>query len=138
MPTSTPQRWLQIHPRDNVMVALQLLKKGETIPWYDGKIVLQEDIPAKHKFMLTDLKTGDNMIMYGVLIGKAQQFIPKGGLMKTENTKHAADPYAFRNVKYSWEAPDVSKFQHRTFNGYQRSDGRVGTANYWLFIPTVF
>ena len=26
----------------------------------------------------------------------------------------------------------------RTFNGYHRSDGRVGTANYWLFIPTVF
>ena len=24
------------------------------------------------------------------------------------------------------------------FNGYHRSDGRVGTANYWLFIPTVF
>jgi altronate hydrolase len=22
--------------------------------------------------------------------------------------------------------------------GYHRSDGRVGTANYWLFIPTVF
>ncbi len=37
-----------------------------------------------------------------------------------------------------WTPPDVSKFAGRTFNGYHRSDGRVGTANYWLFIPTVF
>jgi altronate hydrolase len=32
----------------------------------------------------------------------------------------------------------VERFRNRTFNGYHRSDGRVGTANYWLFIPTVF
>jgi altronate hydrolase len=58
--------------------------------------------------------------------------------MTTENTKHAAEPYSYRNVKFKWHAPDVSKFRERTFNGYHRSDGRVGTANYWLFIPTVF
>ena len=39
---------------------------------------------------------------------------------------------------FNWQPPDVSKFTGRTFNGYYRSDGRVGTANYWLFIPTVF
>jgi altronate hydrolase len=32
----------------------------------------------------------------------------------------------------------VSKFANRTFMGYKRSDGRVGTANYWLFVPMVF
>jgi altronate hydrolase len=58
--------------------------------------------------------------------------------MSTENTKHAAEPYTYRKVNYSWQAPDVSKFKGRTFNGYHRPDGRVGTANYWLFIPTVF
>ncbi|RYY90834.1 MAG: altronate dehydratase, partial [Chitinophagaceae bacterium] len=44
----------------------------------------------------------------------------------------------YRGVKFEWSAPDVSKFAGRTFNGYHRPDGRVGTANYWLFIPTVF
>ncbi|RZK93000.1 MAG: altronate dehydratase, partial [Pedobacter sp.] len=39
---------------------------------------------------------------------------------------------------YEWHAPDVAKFAGRTFNGYHRADGKVGTANYWLFIPTVF
>src|SRR4029453_8158681 len=54
------------------------------------------------------------------------------------NIKHAADKYDYRGAKYEWQAPDVSKFKGRTCNGYHRSDGRVGTANYWLFIPTVF
>jgi altronate hydrolase len=131
-------RWLQIHPRDNVMVALQLLKKGESIPYNNSEVVLQEDIPAKHKFMIADLQKGDSMFMYGVLVGKAQEFIPKGGLMKTANTKHAAEPYAYRNATYTWQPPNAERFRTRTFNGYVRSDGRVGTANYWLFIPTVF
>jgi altronate hydrolase len=76
--------------------------------------------------------------MYGVLVGKLQFDVPQGGRMTTDNTKHAADPYDYRGVKYEWHAPDVSKFKNRTFNGYHRSDGRVGTANYWLFLPTVF
>src|SRR5690606_9199110 len=46
--------------------------------------------------------------------------------------------YFYRPFKYQWTPPDVSKFRDRTFMGYRRSDGRVGTANYWLFIPTVF
>src|SRR5262249_8771325 len=49
-----------------------------------------------------------------------------------------AQPYDYRGVRYEWHAPDVSKFKNKTFKGYHRSDGRVGTANYWLFIPTVF
>jgi altronate hydrolase len=58
--------------------------------------------------------------------------------MTTANVKHAAQPYSYRAANYQWHAPDVSKFKGRTFNGYHRSDGRIGTANYWLFIPTVF
>ncbi|HLF46616.1 MAG TPA: UxaA family hydrolase, partial [Chitinophagaceae bacterium] len=70
--------------------------------------------------------------------GKVQTRISKTSRMTTENSKHAAEPYAYRNARFEWQAPDVSKFKNRTFNGYHRSDGRVGTANYWLFIPTVF
>jgi altronate hydrolase len=42
------------------------------------------------------------------------------------------------NEKTDWIKPDVSKFVNRTFNGYHRSDGSVGTANYWVVIPMVF
>jgi altronate hydrolase len=129
---------LKVHPKDNVLVALQNLAKGQTINYNGENYVLQENISAKHKFFTSDMNAGDAIIMYGVLVGKAQQFIPRGGLMTTANTKHAAQPYDYRGVKYEWHAPDVSKFKNRTFNGYHRSNGRVGTANYWLFIPTVF
>ena len=129
---------LKIHPKDNVIVALANLKRGEVVAVEGVEYVLKEDINAKHKFFTKDLNTGDEIIMYGVLVGKAQCFIPCGGLMTTANTKHAADPFAFRAAKYEWHAPDVSKFKERFFKGYHRSDGRVGTANYWLFIPTVF
>ncbi|MBO9617607.1 MAG: altronate dehydratase [Niabella sp.] len=129
---------LKVHPKDNVIVALQDLKKGQEVT-YDGKAyVLTEDIPAKHKFFMNDMHAGDEIIMYGVLVGKAQEHIPAGGRMTTANTKHAADPFEYRPYHYTWTPPDVSRFKDRTFNGYHRADGKVGTANYWLFMPTVF
>jgi len=132
------QAFLQIHPNDNVLVALQDLPQGQLIRWKDEEFSLQEAVAAKHKFFINSLDTGENVIMYGVLVGKAQNPIPKGGLMTTENVHHAAEAYAYRDVDYHWTKPDASKFEGRTFNGYHREDGTVGTANYWLFIPTVF
>ncbi len=129
---------LKVNPKDNVIVALQNLAKGDTVQYNGETYVLQEDIPAKHKFYMSDMNAGDAVIMYGVLVGKIQHFVLKGMRMSTDNLKHAAEPYVYRKVNYEWQAPEVSKFTGRTFNGYHRSDGRVGTANYWLFIPTVF
>ena len=129
---------LKVHPKDNVLVALKNLAKGETIVFEGQEYVLQDNIPSKHKFFLQDMDQEDEVIMYGVLVGKAQNFISRGGLMSTANVKHATQPYDYRGSNYTWHAPDVSKFISKTFNGYHRSDGRVGTANYWLFIPTVF
>ncbi len=129
---------LKVHPKDNVIVALKDLRKGQTVQYEGISYEMQEDIPAKHKFFMQDLQKGGEIIMYGVLVGKAQADITCGSRMSTENTKHAAEPYTYRKTDYRWQAPDVSKFKGRTFNGYHRKDGRVGTANYWLFIPTVF
>ncbi len=129
---------LKVHPTDNVLVALKNLNKGDTVSYNGEQYLLQDAVGAKHKFFTKDMKTGDAVIMYGVLVGKAQKDIAKGGLMTTDNVKHAAEPYSYKGSHFSWQAPDTSKFKNRTFNGYLRSDGRVGTANYWLFIPTVF
>lgn len=132
------QRILHIHPDDNVLVALDDLKKYEILVFNDEEYFLPEAIPAKHKLFMCDMHAGDEVIMYGVLVGKAQHDIARGSRMTTGNTKHAAKDYAFRNYQYQWTPPDISRFEGRTFKGYHRSDGRVGTANYWLFIPTVF
>ncbi|HSC39899.1 MAG TPA: altronate dehydratase family protein [Chitinophagaceae bacterium] len=132
------QAVVKMHPDDNLLVALSDLPAGEPIVFNSETFVLQEVVKAKHKFFATALQPGDPVIMYGVLVGKAQEAVCRGGLVTTENVKHAAAPYAYRPTEYHWEAPDTAKFSRRTFNGYKRSDGRVGTANYWLFIPTVF
>lgn len=138
MSASVKKSFIQIHPDDNVLVALQDLPKGMTLDWNGEIITLQDDIQAKHKFFITALAVGEDVLMYGVLVGKATVFISKGGLMTTTNVHHASQNYAYRNVDYKWQVPDVSEFENRTFNGYHRDNGEVGTANYWLFIPTVF
>lgn len=134
----TKKQVVKLHPDDNVLVALSDLQKGEIISFENETFILQDLIKAKHKFYTRDMIKGQEVIMYGVLVGKVQNDISKGSLMTTENLKHAADPYAYRNTSYEWQAPDVSKYKNKTFKGYKRNDGRVGTANYWLFVPTVF
>ena len=129
---------IKIHERDNVITALTTLQKEEQVRWGADSFDIKEEIPAKHKFFAKDFNTGDEVYMYGVLVGKALMPVAKGSRMTTENVKHAAEKYAFRNVKNDWTPPDVSQFINRTFRGYKRDDGKAGTANYWLFIPTVF
>lgn len=129
---------LKIHERDNVIVALQNIAKGETIHFNGQDYVLVEDIPAKHKFYMNNMKPGEEVYMYGVLVGKIQTDVLRGSRMSTENLKHAAEPFEYRPYHYQWQPPDISKFSGKTFNGYHRADGKVGTANYWLFVPTVF
>lgn len=132
------KKYLQIHPKDNVLAALTDLGKGTPID-YDGRgFELATDVQAKHKFTVEQLNIGDEIIMYGTLVGKATKPIAQGESITMENVVHASMEYAVGNEKLSWEAPDVSRWKERTFNGYHRADGSVGTANYWLIIPMVF
>lgn len=129
---------LKIHPLDNVLIALTDLLKDEKVSWEGEEYELTENIPAKHKFVASRLLPGEEIIMYGVLVGKSQTTIEKGSVIRTENVQHASSAYEVGERKLDWQKPDVSKFLGRTFSGYQREDGKVGTANYWLVIPMVF
>ncbi|MEO7802516.1 MAG: altronate dehydratase family protein [Ginsengibacter sp.] len=129
---------LKIHPLDNVAVALTDLPKGETINENGFHLLLVSDVLAKHKFALVDLNTNDNITMYGVLVGKAVEPIQKGGLLTTANIRHATNEYTIKERKAEWHAPDVTGWKSKTFNGYHRADGSVGTANHWVVIPMVF
>jgi len=128
----------KVHPADNVLVALTNLGEG-TVVNYDGEdYTIIGKVPAKHKFVTKDIMPGDELFMYGVLVGKAQHFIPRGSAITTSNVKHAAKGFEVGERKLGWPKPDVSKFKDKTFIGYHREDGKVGTANYWLVIPMVF
>ncbi len=132
------QKILSIHPDDNVLVALQDLPADELIQFEGINILLKETIPAKHKFYLQNLSMGSSVKMYGLLVGKVTKDVLAGERLSVNNLHHAAEPYVFKPYNYQWHAPDVAKYANSTFLGYQRADGKVGTANYWLFIPTVF
>lgn len=130
--------YLQIHPSDNVLVALKDLPKGNKINWNGSSFELKEPVRGKHKFTLVNLSEGDPIRMYGVLVGKAVFSIEQGAAITTKNVVHASDDFGLRERKLQWQSPDVDRFQNKSFLGYHREDGRVGTANHWLVIPLVF
>lgn len=130
--------YLQIHPNDNVLVALRDLAEGTKVSFMGQEIILQEAIRAKHKFTIEALPKDAAVLMYGVLVGKMNIAVAAGTGLNTQNLRHAADDFKVGTRKLDWVKPDVSGFAGRTFQGFHRSNGAVGTANYWLVIPLVF
>ncbi|GIZ08886.1 UxaA family hydrolase [Flavobacterium sp. UMI-01] len=136
----TQQKVLKIHPKDNVLVALTDLPKGTTVTFESNTYEIQNDIAAKHKFVTEDLDEGGAVYMYGVLVGRAKNKIVKGELISTSNLVHDTEKYGVSSSQQQskWSAPDISKFANKTFLGYHRADGKVGTENNWIIIPLVF
>ena len=132
-------RVLHLHPHDNVAVALEDLDEGTKV-LLDGKqFVLGGFIAAKHKFALSDIPAGQTIYLYGIKVGTAIQLIPKGKAITVENTVNATSEVIKTNPRtFKWSPPDTDTFRDRSFPGYHRPDGQVGTANYWLVIPMVF
>ncbi len=130
---------LQIHPADDAIVALRDLTAGQEVAGADGKRwVLKEMIAAKQKFAARDMVPGDLLTMYGVIVGRATQSIQAGALLHTHNVVHETSAFSGKQKDYVWQAPDASRWQGRTFEGFRRSSGRAGTANHWVVIPLVF
>jgi altronate hydrolase len=132
------EKILRVDPKDNVLVALTGLPAGEPITFAGEQYIPPSDIPAKHKFAIRDLAVGEEVIMYGGVVGLIRQPIPRGGLLSTRNVQHDASGFGPKVGEYTWSAPDVAGWSSRTFDGYHRADGQVGTRNYWLVIPLVF
>jgi altronate hydrolase len=128
---------IKIHPKDNLIVALEDLKKGAVISLENEEIILQEDIRQKHKFALNDFSKGELLVMYGVGVGVANQNINKGSALTTQNMDNAFnDNISFEKAGTLTDHPKEKS--DRFFMGYPRKDGSVGTQNIWLFFPLVF
>ena len=131
-------RVLQLDSSDNVLVALTDLKQGEVIEHAGITYVLRSNVPAKHKFTISSMAVDDAIIMYGVTVGKAMKPIAEGELLTTSNIRHEASPFQPQSRKPAWTAPEVERRAQSTFQGFWRSDGQVGTRNYWVVVPLVF
>jgi altronate hydrolase len=132
------KKLIKVHPSDNVAVALVNLTAGDIVPFEDDEIKIVFDVKAKHKISLTRFNEGDRIMMYGVLVGKANGIIEKGDVLTVTNVKHESEKVFKKTGDIGWEVPNVDKWKDKTFLGYQREDGQVGTANVWLFFPLVF
>jgi altronate hydrolase len=133
------RRALRIHPHDDVLVALTDFKAGESIDMYEATLTVVTPVRAKHKIALRDFAADDPIHMYGVLVGRATHAIRRGEALTTENVRHDASPVDLTAaVGRTWQAPDTRRFAGRTFDGFHRADGRVGTRNLWLVLPLVF
>jgi altronate hydrolase len=131
-------RVLKLDSSDNVLIALTDLNQGEQIEFEGQTYQLVSNVPAKHKFSTGNLAVSDHVIMYGVLVGAAMKPIQRGERITTSNLQHQATDFHEQSGEYRWTAPDVSRWKQRTFLGYHRCDGQVGTRNYWIVVPLVF
>lgn len=123
---------LQIHPRDNVAVALEDLSAGSSI--LNG-CVSSAAIPQGHKIALYDIRRGEQIVKYGCVIGHATQDIPRGALVHVENMATNLDnagAYRYEPVRHS--LPEVSP---RHFMGFRRADGRAAIRNEIWILPLV-
>lgn len=129
---------LQVSPEDNLLVALRDLSEGEEVEWEKGTLTVTEKIPAKHKLANCDLSAGDSSYMYGVLVGEAIEPISRGQRVNTRNLVHRSSDYQQSGEAQEWNPPPVERWKDKTFMGFHRKDGSVGTANHWVVLPMVF
>lgn len=124
---------IQIHPEDNVAVALEAIAGGEALEL--GGLTAREEIQRGHKVALRDIPAGGDIVKYGCVIGRAKEDIPAGAWVHVHNTRtglseEAAYSYHHKTLPLPQTAP-------RTFRGFRRPDGRAAIRNELWIIPTV-
>lgn len=131
------KKYILINDKDNVAVALKPLTRGEII---NDHLVLVDDIPQGHKFAICELNPGEDIIKYGNSIGKATKTISKGSHVHVHNIKtdlSGGIEYSYNPSEKSSHIISPRRDLPTTFNGYIRSDNKVGIRNEIWIIPTV-
>jgi altronate hydrolase len=135
---------LRVHPRDNVLVALRDLKPGETLQAPNQELVAKSSVPRGHKLAASAIGAGAEVRKYGWPIGRATQDIAPGEHVHTHNlatalTAHEDYTYvpAAAAAAEARAPVDAVASPDRTFLGYLRRNGRVGTRNEIWVLCTV-
>jgi altronate hydrolase len=120
---------------DNVAVAARPIAKGTVLDLGGGPVAVREPIALGHKVAVREIGEGRPVRKYGQIIGFASKTILPGSWVHTQNVK--ADLFERDYAFASEPAPPPLSVEPRTFMGYLRPDGRVGTRNYIAVISTV-
>lgn len=127
-----PLAALRLHPDDDVAVCVRALESGETV--MEG-VVVGEAIPAGHKVALRDLAIGSPVRKYGQVIGATTQAVRAGDWVHVHNL--GMGDVTSRAAAEDTTTSSVATHTGRTFQGYLRPDGRVGTRNYLAVVTSV-
>jgi altronate hydrolase len=126
---------VHLRPEDNVAVAARPLPAGQEVRVNGRTVTLSACIGLGHKLALRPIRQGEPVLKYGQVIGFASQDIPAGGHVHVHNV--AADAFA-RDYAYCQDRPSPpTRPEPRSWEGYDRGDGRFGTRNYVAVISTV-
>jgi len=129
-------RYIQVHPLDNVIVAVEPLLSGEKLSLPSGTIELKEDVEAGHKIALKPLSAGEMVFKYGFCIGQTTMDVKVGEHIHSHNLKtnlDGSEKYYYLNRPRT--VPQISDVPN--FKGYKRKNGRVGIRNELWVINTV-
>ncbi|MDE3122279.1 MAG: altronate dehydratase [Paracoccaceae bacterium] len=122
---------IRLHASDNVLIALRDLGPGTPV----GGVTLAETVKRGHKIAATAIAAGQPVLRYGQIIGNATADIPAGAHVHTQNL--GMGPHSTDYAIGSESRPLRLATEDRTFNGYLRSDGKVGTRNYLGILTSV-
>lgn len=127
-----------LHPQDDVAIAKITLPPGLRIRLSGGQVLaIAKLIQTGHKLALRPIAAGQPVRRYGQIIGFATQEIQAGEHVHTQNmgVRDFDRDYAFASEATPIDYRPVE--QRRTFQGYLRPDGRVGTRNYIAILSSV-
>lgn len=129
-------RSIVLGKNDNVAVLVDGAKKREKISTFKGNVILIEDIPAGHKVSLSDLEPGSEVRKYDHVIGLTTEAVKKGEWLHVHNVRTHLEPA--NSLTFNPRPVEMrQKPDGLNFNGFLRSDGRVGIRNELWVIPTV-
>ena len=136
---------IRLREGDSVAVAKTKIEGGTTLV-LDGKtLVIQSEVPPGHKFALHPISEGSPVTKYGQVIGYATSEIAPGEWVHTKNLgfgkqNESGAGKLTLDYEFSTAIPPVAyvtEHLRRTFDGFARNDGRVGTRNYVGLVSTV-
>lgn len=126
-----------LSPEDSVLVLTRQLSAGDSIEGDIGAVRLTEDTDAGHKIAIRAVEHHAPVYKYGQIIGYATRPIAAGDWVHNHNMHNGAVrlDYEFgTDLRYP---PPLTAGEERTFMGFARPDGRVGTRNYLALVSTV-
>ncbi len=133
---------VRLHSQDNVAIARHPLLAGTTLTLELGtfpapELTVRQFIPAGHKVSLRAISAGDPVLRYGQTIGIARQAISPGEHVHVHNLGLGSFTHEHAVGTEVQAAQPIPEEQSRTFLGYRRANGRVGTRNYVAIMSTV-